>query len=150
MPASPDVALGGRRLARERAVCLLYEAEAKGIGPGELLAELPAPPDPYAGALVRGVGDHFGRIDALLAGRAIGWTLERMPALDRNILRVGAYEMMCCPDVPTAVVISQAVELAKQYSTEESGKWVNGVLAALVGDVRPAEAPSPDGGELAG
>ena len=131
---------GARRIARERAVCLLYEAEAKDVTPAQLLAELPAPPDSFASELVRGVGEHMGRIDALLAARALGWTLARMPAVDRNILRVAGYELAECPDVPTAVVISEAVELAKQYSTEESGRWVNGVLAGLAGDVRPAEA----------
>jgi N utilization substance protein B len=139
------MSIGGRRAARERAVCLLYEAEAKEITPGELLAELPAPPDPFAGELVRWVGANMARIDSLLAGRAIGWTLVRMPALDRNILRVGTYELLACPEVPTAVVISEAVELAKQYSTEESGRWVNGVLAGIARDVRPGEQPSPVG-----
>ncbi len=139
------LAIGGRRVARERALCLLYEAEAKEVTPAELLAELPAPPDPFAGELVRGVGENMARIDALLAGRAIGWTLERMPAVDRNILRVAAYELARCPEVPTAVVISEAVELAKQYSTEESGRWVNGVLAGVARDVRPGQGPFPVG-----
>lgn len=119
---------------------MLYEAELKQLTPAELLAELPAQPRAFADELVRGVGEHLARIDALLAARSIGWTLARMPALDRNILRVGAFELAHCPDVPTAVVISEAVELAKQYSTEESGRWVNGVLAGVATDVR-SDAP---------
>lgn len=134
---------GGRRAARERAVCLLYEAEVKDLAPAELLAELPAPPDAFAVELVRGVGDNLERIDALVARMAVGWALERMAAVDRNVLRVGVYELAECPDVPTAVVISEAVELAKQYSTEESGRWVNGVLASVAADVRPCRSASP-------
>lgn len=128
------VLVGGRRAARERAVCLLYEAEAKQITPAELLAELPAAPDPFAVQLVRGVGEHLARIDAVVAGHAIGWALDRMPAVDRNVLRVAVYEMLECPQVPLAVVISEAVEVAKCYSTEESGRWVNGVLAGVAAD----------------
>lgn len=124
-------------------MCLLYEAEAKDLAPAVLLDELPAGPDRFAAELVRGVGDHAERIDELVARRAIGWSLERMPAVDRNVLRVGVYELLECPDVPTAVVISEAVELAKQYSTEESGRWVNGMLAGVAAEVRPGESGSP-------
>lgn len=145
----PAALVGGRRASRERAVCLLYEAEVKEITSAALLAELPATPDPFAAELVRGVGEHLSRIDSVLSGRAVGWALERMPAVDRNVLRVAVYEMLECPGVPVAVVISEAVELAKCYSTEESGRWVNGVLAGVAADVRPAEG-HPAGGDHAG
>lgn len=132
-----------RREARERALSLLYEAEAKGVAPGELLAELPVPPDPFASELVRGVGERIAEIDALLAKHAIGWTPERMPAVDRAVLRIAAFELIALSDVPTAVVLSEAVELANGYSTDESGRFVNGVLAAIAGEVRRGEADRP-------
>ena len=127
---------GPRHQARERALALLYEAEIKRLGPDEVLDALAVPPDPYAEALVRGVAGDTGRIDALLSGAAIGWELGRMPALDRAVLRLAIFELLDRPEVPAAVVIDEAVELAKQYSTEESGRFVNGVLATVAADVR--------------
>jgi N utilization substance protein B len=134
---------GARRLARERALGLLYEAEAKGRTPSEVLAELPTPPEPYAVALVEGVGERTVEIDELLASHAVDWKVERMPAVDRNLLRMATLELIAIPDTPTGVVISEAVELAKEYSTEESGRFVNGVLAAIAAEVRPPEPGSP-------
>ncbi len=136
-----------RRTARDRALSLLYEAEAKDVEPAELLGELPVEPDPFAVTLVRGVGEHRQRIDAIIASRSIGWGLERMPVVDRNLLRIGVYELLEEPEVPTAVVISEAVELAKTYSTEESGRFVNGVLARVAEDVR--RPPGPERGPVA-
>lgn len=138
MTAVAPTDLGSRRQSRERALLLLYEAEAKGLAPAALLEELPAPPDAFAAALVRGVSRHLARLDALIAGRAIGWSLQRMPAVDRNVCRMGAYELAERPDVPVAVAISEAVELAKRFSTEESGRFVNGLLAGVAAEVRPA------------
>lgn len=139
---------GERRRARERALGLLYEAEAKGQSGGEVLAELPVAPDPYARGLVVGVGRRSEQIDLLVRSHASGWALERMPAVDRQLLRLAAYELLAEPSVPVAVVIDEAVELAKQFSTEESGRYVNGVLAAIAREVRPetaAAAPDPSG-----
>jgi len=133
------VALGSRRAGRERALSLLYEAEAKGLSVDDLLAELPVAPDPFALDLVRGVGTGRERIDAAIAGHAINWEIDRMPAVDRALLRLAVYELMERGDVPVGVVISEAVELAKQYSTEESGSFVNGVLAAVAAEERPLE-----------
>jgi N utilization substance protein B len=130
--------VGSRREARERALALLYEAEAKGIAPDELLDELPLAPEPYTIELVVGVASHQDQIDVLLRDHARQWRLERMPALDRAVLRVGVFELAHRPDVPLAVVITEAVELAKQYSTEESGRFVNGMLSAIAAVVRPA------------
>lgn len=127
-----------RREARERAISLLYEAETKDKGPAEVLAELPVPPDPFAADLVAGVGERLEQIDDLVARHSIGWAMDRMPALDRAVLRMSTYELLARPDVPTAVVLSEAVELASSYSTDESGRFVNGVLSAIASEVRPA------------
>ena len=116
---------------------LLYEAEVKGVPPASVLAELPLAPDPFAVDIVEGVGRLAERIDGLIAANAIDWSLERMPAVDRNILRVAVYELLERPDVPTGAVISEAVELAKQFSTDESGRFVNGLLASVAANVRP-------------
>jgi transcription antitermination protein NusB len=132
------VTVGSRREARERALSLLYEAEAKDLAPSEVLAELPLPPEEYVIDLVRGVEADSPRIDELIARYAIDWTLGRMPVVDRTLLRMATYELLARPDVPTGAVISEAVELAKTYSTDESGRFVNGVLASIANEVRPA------------
>jgi N utilization substance protein B len=129
--------LGSRREARERALSLLYEADAKACPPDAVLADLPVPPDPFAGDLVAGVGAHLGEIDERIRRFARGWALERMPVVDRTILRMAIYELRHRPDVPTAAVISEAVELAKRYSTDDSGRFVNGMLSAIAEEVRP-------------
>jgi N utilization substance protein B len=127
-----------RREARERALSLLYEAESKQLDPSALLEELPVPPDQFVLDVVLGVEAKQAGIDELIAAHAIGWTMDRMPAVDRALLRMATFELMGRPDVPTGVVISEAVELATQYSTEESGRFVNGVLATIAAIVRPA------------
>ncbi|MGD0380263.1 MAG: transcription antitermination factor NusB [Acidimicrobiales bacterium] len=134
VPAVPGE--GPRHEARERALALLYEAEMKRLGTEEVLAALSVVPDPFTVALVEGVGAHEERIDALMAAAAKGWEVERMPVLDRSILRLATYELIAEPDVPVAVVIDEAVELAKQYSTEFSGGFVNGVLSTIARQVR--------------
>ena len=92
---------------------------------------------------MRGVVDHRDRLDAAIAERATGWSLARMPVLDLNVLRLGAFELAERPDVPVAVVIDEAVELAKRFSTDNSGRFVNGVLSALVPELRPAALHRP-------
>jgi transcription antitermination protein NusB len=139
------MSVGTRREERERALSLLYEAEAKDMRAGALLAQLPVSPEPFVVDLVTGVDTNCARIDDLIARHSIDWALDRMPAVDRNLLRLGAYELLERPDIPTGAVISEAVELAKRYSTEESGRFVNGVLASIVAEVRPA-----GGGQAAG
>ena len=121
----------GRRAARERALSLLYEAEAKGESPAQLLAGLAVEPDPFVTTIVRGVDEHQSRIDALISSHSRDWTLTRMPAVDRNLMRIAVFELTFRPDTPVGVVIDEAVELAKQYSTEDSGRFVNGVLSAI-------------------
>jgi N utilization substance protein B len=133
-PAVPGE--GPRHEARERALSLLYESEMKRLGAAEILEALSVTPDPFTVALVEGVAAHGERIDALMAGAAQGWEVERMPVLDRSILRLATYELIAEADVPVAVVIDEAVELAKQYSTEFSGGFVNGVLSTIARQVR--------------
>ena len=132
------MSVGTRREARERAMSLLYEAEAKELSPAEVLAQLSVPPDPFVCDLVTGVGAHRERIDELIGRYSIDWTLERMPVVDRTLLRVAVYELLERDDVPTGAIISEAVELAKRYSTDESGRFVNGVLGAIASSVRAA------------
>jgi N utilization substance protein B len=90
------------------------------------------PVPPYASELVRGVHAHQQQIDDLLAAHARGWALDRMPAVDRNILRLGAYELLWSGDVPEGVAISEAVQLARDLSTDDSPGFVNGLLARLL------------------
>src|ERR1700759_146664 len=132
-----------RSKARKRALDVLFEAELRGEPVLELLAERSAakpddsPPGPeYAAELVRGVEAHRDRIDELLAAYAEGWTLDRMPAVDRNLLRLGVYELLWSDDVPDGVAISEAVQLATDLSTDGSPAFVNGLLAKLL-DLKP-------------
>jgi transcription antitermination protein NusB len=125
-----------RSKARKRALDVLFEAELRDRPVPEVLDERAAdeiPPLPgYAADLVRGVVAHRERIDELLAEYAHGWALERMPAVDRNLLRIGTYELLWADDVPDAVAISEAVQLASDLSTEGSPAFVNGLLARLL------------------
>jgi transcription antitermination protein NusB len=131
--------------ARERALALLYEAESKDVAPGEVLAGLPVPPAPMVTELVEGVEANRPELDELIAAHARNWSLERMPAIDRNLLRLALYELKDRPDVPVAVVIDEAVELAKRFSTDDSGRFVNGVLAAAAVEVRPDDSVGSGG-----
>jgi transcription antitermination protein NusB len=128
--------MAARSKARKRALDVLFEAEVRGEPVLELLAERTLAADPpvsdYAGELVRGVHARQEQIDQLLAAHAQGWTLDRMPAVDRNILRIGAYELLWEPDVPDAVAISEAVALAADLSTDDSPSFVNGLLGRLL------------------
>jgi N utilization substance protein B len=126
-----------RREARERALSLLYEAEAKDLPVSDVLAELPLPADEFAVDLVNGVERDRQRIDELIARFAIDWSIDRMPVVDRTVLRLAIYELLDRPDIPTAAVLSEAVELAKEYSTEDSGRFVNGLLASIAVELRP-------------
>ncbi len=136
--------MSARTKARKRALDLLYEAEMRGLEPlalvGERLAEGggPALPD-YAVTLVEGVAAHRERIDELLATYAVDWTLDRMPPVDRNLLRIGGWELLYADDVPDAVAISEAVELASTLSTDDSARFVNGLLARLL-ELKPSLA----------
>ena len=128
-----------RRAARERALGLLYEAESKGVTGRTVLAELPLAPDDFAVALVEAVDDRGAEIDGLLERFAEGWTLGRMAALDRAALRMGTAELLARPDVPTGVVLAETVDLAARFSTDGSGRFVNGLLARVAREVRPGD-----------
>ena len=131
--------MSARGKARKRALDVLYEAELRAVPALTTLAdrgrragqsdEPPVPP--YAVELVEGVVANQARIDALISAHSEGWTIERMPAVDRNVLRIGTYELLFRDDVPAAVAISEAVELAAQLSTDESPRFVNGLLSRL-------------------
>jgi len=128
--------VGARSKARKRALDLLFEADQRGSDAMAVLRErLPAaePPIPeYAVTLVEGVCANVERIDELLSTYAQGWTIDRMPAVDRQVLRIGVYELLWNPDVPDAVVLDEAVELAKALSTDDSPSFVNGLLGRLL------------------
>jgi transcription antitermination protein NusB len=126
-----------RREARERALGLCYELEARGSTATALLSEISTAPDAYAVTLLEGVEVHQEEIDALLRKVSERWALERMPAVDRALLRIGSYELGWEPDLPTAVVIDEAVELAHQYSTKDSGRFVNALLSRIAEELRP-------------
>jgi N utilization substance protein B len=125
-----------RRVARERALGLAYESELRALNTSDLLADLPAEPDEYTRRLVLGIDAHREEIDAVIRKYSEHWSLERMPVIDRALLRIGTYELAWVPETPTAVVITEAVELAKEYSTKDSGRFVNGLLARIAEDVR--------------
>jgi N utilization substance protein B len=131
-----DGGTGERRRSRERALELSYEAESKGLLPADLLGELAVAPTDFAVQLVEGLSEYFAEIDHLVSEHSAGWAIDRMPVVDRCILRIGTYELLVELDVPVAVVIDEAVELAKEFSTEDSGRFVNGVLAAIADTVR--------------
>lgn len=137
MPA-PTGQPTARTKARKRALDVLYAAEARGLDPVELLEESLAggegPANPYTATLVRGVAAERARIDELLSTYSQDWTLERMPAVDRNVLRIGVWELLHAPDVPEAVAISEAMQLVRDLSTDESPQFVNGVLGAIQRD----------------
>jgi len=128
--------VGARSKARKRAVDVLYEADLRGLDPVTLLSERIGSPDvppinDYTVTLVEGVTAHRERIDQLISEHAEGWTLRRMPAVDRAVLRLGLYELLWAADVPDAVAIDEAVELAKSLSTDDSPRFVNGVLGRI-------------------
>jgi transcription antitermination protein NusB len=129
-----------RSKARKRALDVLFEAELRRVPVLELLAEritLGSPPVPeYAAELVRGVASHQEQIDSLIAENAVDWTLDRMPAVDRNVLRLGVYELLWADDVPDGVAISEAVLLARDLSTDASPTFVNGLLSKVL-DLKP-------------
>lgn len=136
-PTVPHVA-GGRSEARERAVHLLYESRMKDRSGTDTVVEQVTAPDPYAVDLVRGVEEHRGEIDAVIERLSRGWSTDRMPTLDLEVLRVACYELAHRVDVPTGVVLSEAVELATRYGTDDSSRFVNGLLAAAAAELRPS------------
>ena len=137
--------MSARSKARKRAVDLLFEADQRGVNARNLLADrlakpvTEAPLNQYTADLVEGVVEHWTDINELLATYSQGWSVERMPSVDRAILRLGAFEVLYAEGVPEGVAIAEAVELAKTLSTDESPKFVNGLLARLA-EVKPTLA----------
>ena len=128
--------MSARGKARKRALDVLFESELRGLPlDGTLQQRLEAgepPVNDYTVDLVRGVVEHRADIDELIASYAEGWSLDRMPAVDRNALRIGVYELLHVTDVPDAVAVSEAVSLVRELSTDESPAFVNGVLSAVM------------------
>jgi transcription antitermination protein NusB len=135
--------VSARSKARKRALDLLFEADQRGLDPVGLAAGRdndPSRPLPeYTLEVIRGVSRHRIRIDELLTTYAHGWTIERMPAVDRAVLRIGTWELLFNDGVPDAVAINEAVELARTLSTDESPAFVNGLLARLL-EIKPTLA----------
>jgi N utilization substance protein B len=133
--------VGARSKARKRALDVLYEAAQRKTDPLVTLQDRVAQNDPpvpaYAEELVKGVVAHRARIDELLTTYAQDWTIDRFPAVDLQVLRIGAYELLYCADVPDEVAVSEAVELAASLSTDESPAFVNGLLGRLL-QLKPA------------
>jgi transcription antitermination protein NusB len=128
--------MGARSKARKRALDVLYAAELRGEEPTTALDRAIAagegPTNDYTSELVRGVVEHRPRIDELLTDYSEGWTLDRMPAVDRNVLRLGVFELMWADDVPDAVAVTEAIGLVRDLSTDESPGFVNGVLGNIL------------------
>lgn len=127
---------GPRHEARERALAMLYEAELKVTTATDLMSSFSVAPDPFAQELVAGSEKNAARIDALVQESSVGWELDRMPIIDKTVLRLATYELIAHRETSVAVIIDEAVELAKRYSTEDSGRFVNGVLSAIAAKVR--------------
>jgi N utilization substance protein B len=125
-----------RSKARKRALDLLYASEMRRENPVEALeravADGEGPTNDYTATLVRGVVEHQAAIDDLLRDASEGWSLERMPAVDRNVLRLGVYELLYADDVPDGVALTEAMNLVRDLSTDESPAFVNGVLGTIL------------------
>ena len=125
-----------RHQSRERALEILYEAEMKDRPVDVILASLPVAPDEYCVTLVRAAGEHRDRAEALIEAWAHDWPLDRIAVIDRLILTMATTELMMADGPPRAVVLDEAVELAKTYSTDGSGAFVNGLLTAIADDLQ--------------
>jgi N utilization substance protein B len=122
--------------ARERALNVLFEADLRAEQPSVVVGRIRVPLDALTTMLIDGVATHQSTIDEVISAHSHSWTLDRMATTDRNILRIATFELMHRADVPTAVVLDEAVGLAKRYGTDDSGRFVNGVLAAVARTVR--------------
>jgi N utilization substance protein B len=140
------MATTSRHADRQRALALLYEADLRGDDPLTVLARSAAdePVEPFTVTLVEGVAQRRDELDALISRYARGWSIDRMPIVDRNLLRLGLWELVAS-DVPVAVVIDEAVELANELSTPDSGRFVNGVLAQVCRSERGIASARSDG-----
>jgi N utilization substance protein B len=130
--------MAARSKARKRALDVLFECEVRGLPLGATLDERVIAAEPpvneYTVQLIRGIRDHQDRLDELVTTYAEGWSLDRMPAVDRNALRIGIYEILYVDSVPDAVAVTEAMTLVRDLSTDESPSFVNGVLGTIVRD----------------
>jgi N utilization substance protein B len=128
--------MSARSKARKRALDVLYASEMRNRPTADAMTEQAeaGPVNEYTVTLVEGVTEHRTRLDEVIAGYAHGWTLDRMPAVDRNVLRLATYEVLFVDDVPDAVAVSEALHLVRDLSTDESPAFVNGVLGNIVRD----------------
>jgi N utilization substance protein B len=141
-PSAAPARIGSRREARETALGILYEADVRAERPGVALGRQVVPPPAYTTALLTGIDADLDAIDAAIRAAAKDWALERMPVIDRSVIRLAVFELLHRTDVPTSAVLTEAVELAAAYSTAESSRFVNGVLGRLAADLRPPP-PAP-------
>jgi N utilization substance protein B len=127
--------MAARTKARKRALDILFESELRGMPAGgslsDRLTDSAHQLNPYTITLVEGVRQHKERLDVLVSEYALGWVVDRMPVVDRNLLRIGLFELLYCDDVPDAVAISEAVNLARELSTDESPQFINGILGRI-------------------
>jgi len=144
MAEGPKLQMPARRKARKRALDMLYEADLRGLPPEQVLtlyvARLDQPTPAhlgYAVSLVEGVAAHRERIDELISSYAEGWTLARMPPVDRNLARIAVYELLWVDEIDDAVAITEAVELARQLSTDDSPRFLNGMLGQIADYATP-------------
>jgi transcription antitermination protein NusB len=138
MPEGPKVSMPARRKARKRALDVLYEADLRDRPPADVLVdyvarlERPLPEHlGYTRSLVGGISEHLDRIDEVIGSYAEGWTIDRMPVVDRNLARIAVYELLYADDIDDAVAITEAVELARQMSTDDSPRYLNGLLGRI-------------------
>jgi transcription antitermination protein NusB len=138
MAEGPKIHMPARRKARKRALDVLYEADLRDLPPSQVLTsyldriEKPHPDHlNYAIGLVEGVAKNLDRIDELIASYAEGWTIDRMPVVDRNLARIAVYELLYVPEIDDPVAITEAVELARQMSTDDSPRFLNGILGRI-------------------
>lgn len=124
-----------RHIGREGTTNLLYEAEIKGLDVLELLEELPIVPDDFVLEILKGIHNDLQSINEVISKFSPDWPLERMPSMDRAVLRLATYELKHT-ELPVAVILNEAVEISKEYSTENSGRFVNGVLASIAKEFR--------------
>jgi N utilization substance protein B len=126
-----------RHQQRERALSLLYEAELKGESEQRVLADLAVQPDPYVRVLLEGTMATRQEAERRITAASVGWPLDRMAVIDRLVLRLAVAELLDPEGPPKAVILDEAVELAKTYSTDDSGSFVNGILSTIAAEVRP-------------
>ena len=131
-----DTDFGSRREARETVLNILYAADNHGQSLTDYLDEQPVEPKQFVSDLVKGISTHLERIDSMIDQFAEGWSTERMPIIDKALLRMATYEVLYRLDIPIEAILSEAVALASEYSTEQSSRFINGVVASISEETR--------------